>query len=57
MTGFLATNWLWIGFGVVLVAMHGRRGCGMHGHHQHHRESPERDSEHARHPVGEGTPS
>ncbi len=30
---FLASNWLWILFLVVFVAMHrGGHGCGMHGH-------------------------
>ena len=44
MTGFLARNWVWIVFLVVMVAMHRRGyGCGMHGHHGRHDHEQERD--------------
>lgn len=35
MTGFLARNWVWILFLVVMVGMHRKGyGCGMHGGHR-----------------------
>ena len=50
MTSFLAANWLWIAFLVVMLTMHRHGGCGMHGPHQH--QSPERDTENAHHHGG-----
>ena len=55
MTRFLATNWLWIVFLVVMLAMHRRGGCGMHRHHQHQQDRQPQigDAEHA-HQGGQG---
>ena len=51
MTGFLARNWVWIVFLVVMVAMHRRGyGCGMHGHHGGHHDEQDRDR--TDHPAG-----
>lgn len=46
MTGFLASNWIWIVLIVAMVAMHRRgSGCRMHTHHDGHRhQTPEPDT-------------
>ena len=53
MTEFLAANWVWILFLLLMVGMHrGGHGCGGHGHsgHQHTGSTSGRDAEHqARH--------
>ena len=43
MTEFLATNWLWIVFLVMMLAMHRHGGCGMHSNHQHHQTERDRE--------------
>jgi hypothetical protein len=47
MIDFLLTNWIWIAFLVVMIAMHRRGGCGSHGHHGDgtHEQQKESDSQ------------
>ena len=41
MIQFLASNWIWIGFIVLMVVMHrSGHGCGGHGSHRHTSEEP-----------------
>ena len=51
MIKFIAANWVWIALIVGMLAMHGRGGCGMHGHRQH--KVPEREPDEVGDPVGE----
>lgn len=37
---FLISNWLWIVFAIVMVAMHRQGGCGGHHHGRGHGRGP-----------------